>query len=1206
MVDLLKESVESYEKQADKSNYTSRVALGQMQMFVAEIEKNIGVSQSYANIMKADSETAEKYAQAASAYNGETVTVQDLKSNKNGIAEQMAIRDWINGVLMVNMDIVAEAEIADFQQSLSDDGANNAEYSANNAENTRFSLKNDAKSVASSQLKNQLQKNAQKATVAQQKALAAEISNTEFDNTKRVQNVHVADGNYISMRRNADGTYSYSVKENGKQSDGKWNATNVSEQDMVKIYNDLKQGASEYAAQNGENAAPANETEEKKKPRQKTEIDQETAEKISKFVKDYNSLSYRDRNAIARMVKSAEKAGVDTKVTKGVAVAMSTRRGLDIRFSTAIAENGAWTIMEKSGRRLILINPSTSQALKQTVLHEYLHDIMGDSEKTANAVIHDTEAAYGKEFKEYIDANRDAYFDAQKKAGNTDLITTTAEDGTVTRSFASKNAEAEFNQMMREEAAANFGAKMLDERGYLDRLAESNRKGIVKAWNKLKQWISDVRTKDLATARLMERYTQSIAKYVGTTYAVESTMATMVEQKGSKSIRMELSESDVPRVSIDDNAELSAYINNSNKSKYDAIRMFLIEKFENQTFNMSDGRIAIMDRSDAQKLSNRANQQRTAQLGNLKEIVELARYDHSATNIEHRKFTEFHYYAISVEYDGVEYGLWINVGTTKNDGKDHIYSITNRKEETPTKTGVARPVGYALQNVSSKDSIQQNSENVNRKSKKTRFELAETILTSEQRDALKKRNVNGDAYLNAADLASDILSVGGEITNDAKAILYHGTTSENAKKIRETGKMYGKEDALFFSTKKDGIVLDYGNEVAEVRIPLEKLQLNDVFDDEMHLTMQTKPNTLTNIRFSLPETDSDGKTISAEQRKYFSGTKVVDEQGRLLTVYHGSPKTFTEFSHRFMNTHGNAHGRGFYFTENMNYAEGYRKDGGQLLKGYLDIKNPASETQTTMRKSELVKLVKAICEAEAKDYVSEGSYDNMHDALLDTWVSNYADTYNAYSMDGVYKQVADIVMQNDNDVDILAELTNAGAGAERVLSLAREVIGYDGIIYDNGDGTHQFVAFESNQFKNADNVTPTKSKDIRFELAEKLNAYTDKEIASIKRDAKNEVATSYDDVERFIEQAKSANEQKRNDISGIQKRNGRENYCRDGCLRKEKSALFEKRLDSKRETAYFSPARCSSPEPNVRNGGEYECCLQGQYTPIGRECQGDF
>ena len=86
-------------------------------------------------------------------------------------------------------------------------------------------------------------------------------------------------------------------------------------------------------------------------------------------------------------------------------------------------------------------------------------------------------------------------------------------------------------------------------------------------------------------------------------------------------------------------------------------------------------------------------------------------------------------------------------------------------------------------------------------------------------------------------------------------------------------------------------------------------------------------------RYALPVVDSDGKALSAAQQDYFQDTVVRDKNGRLLTVYHGSPNVFTEFSHRFMNTNGNAHGRGFYFTDDAKYADGFKKDGGQLLKG---------------------------------------------------------------------------------------------------------------------------------------------------------------------------------------------------------------------------------------------------------------------------------
>lgn len=194
-----------------------------------------------------------------------------------------------------------------------------------------------------------------------------------------------------------------------------------------------------------------------------------------------------------------------------------------------------------------------------------------------------------------------------------------------------------------------------------------------------------------------------------------------------------------------------------------------------------------------------------------------------------------------------------------------------------------------------------------------------------------------------------------------------------------------------------------------------------------------------------------------------------------------------EFSYRFMNTNRNAHGRGFYFTEDMEYADGYKKDGGQLLKGYLNIEKPASESKKTMKRAEIAKLVKAICKAEAEYAVKNDGYDSIDEALRDTFVSNYVDTYSAYSMDSVYREVANIIFEeNDNDVDILAELTNC-ADVSTVLSIVKKTIGYDGIIYDNGNGTHQFVSFTSNQFKNADNKKPTANSDIRFALSDTVD-----------------------------------------------------------------------------------------------------------------------
>ena len=71
-----------------------------------------------------------------------------------------------------------------------------------------------------------------------------------------------------------------------------------------------------------------------------------------------------------------------------------------------------------------------------------------------------------------------------------------------------------------------------------------------------------------------------------------------------------------------------------------------------------------------------------------------------------------------MKYAGENIGLWINVGTAKNDGKNHIYTLTNKAEEAPTEYGVSRPVGNAIQSASSITSISESAKKINTFDKK--------------------------------------------------------------------------------------------------------------------------------------------------------------------------------------------------------------------------------------------------------------------------------------------------------------------------------------------------------------------------------------------------------------------------------------------------------------------------------------------------------
>lgn len=238
-------------------------------------------------------------------------------------------------------------------------------------------------------------------------------------------------------------------------------------------------------------------------------------------------------------------------------------------------------------------------------------------------------------------------------------------------------------------------------------------------------------------------------------------------------------------------------------------------------------------------------------------------------------------------------------------------------------------------------------------------------------------------------------------------------------------------------------------------------------------------------RYSL-KTDSEGRDLTEQQQEYFKGSEVRDEDGRLIPVYHGSQAQFTEFSADFMSMHGSMEGQGFYFTDNRSMAEGYKRDGGQLLEGYLNISKPLSDSEVTMTKAELKKLLKAV------------------DPTGDDVVINYDPTGGmGYPSKAWYNRalaatVEQIYSTSDSDSEILADVANSGAGAGATTKAARKALGYDGyIVKGKYDDATVYVAFESNQFKNADNKSPTVDQDIRHSLKGTENA---QEIAALKRE----------------------------------------------------------------------------------------------------------
>lgn len=232
---------------------------------------------------------------------------------------------------------------------------------------------------------------------------------------------------------------------------------------------------------------------------------------------------------------------------------------------------------------------------------------------------------------------------------------------------------------------------------------------------------------------------------------------------------------------------------------------------------------------------------------------------------------------------------------------------------------------------------------------------------------------------------------------------------------------------------------------------------------------EVNSSTESDTKFSLR--GSSGNELSEGQRKFFENSKVRDDDGNLLIVYHGSPSVFTEFSHKYMSQHGSAEGQGFYFTDKKSMAEGYKEDGGQLLEGYLNIEKPLSDSEITLKKSEIKKLIETIDPTGDDILVNYDPQGGM---------GYPSRTWYIRALDATVNQV---MKYSDSDSEILADIANSGIGAGRVVTTIRELFGYDGyIVKGKYDGANVYVAFESNQFKNKDNKTPTTNSDIRYSL----------------------------------------------------------------------------------------------------------------------------
>ncbi len=167
-------------------------------------------------------------------------------------------------------------------------------------------------------------------------------------------------------------------------------------------------------------------------------------------------------------------------------------------------------------------------------------------------------------------------------------------------------------------------------------------------------------------------------------------------------------------IDLSDDSELMDLIANKHGSeRYNIIKEYILGSVQGQPVTLSDGKEAYIDKSDAKHIARNAGNKKASQISKIKEIIETAQLVAEETSAKDKKFDYFYYYEAFVKCNGDTFPVYLNVGRAKNDGKYHIYDITQKLRDTAHRVNdVGRPVGDALENGVSNNNIPDSSENV--------------------------------------------------------------------------------------------------------------------------------------------------------------------------------------------------------------------------------------------------------------------------------------------------------------------------------------------------------------------------------------------------------------------------------------------------------------------------------------------------------------
>lgn len=742
-----------------------------------------------------------------------------------------------------------------------------------------------------------------------------------------------------------------------------------------------------------------------------------------------------------------------SKATETLVSTLSNKLGVEISIDALKEGNRGYF----DGNNKIVLNSDNMDETIQTVFHEGIGEVMQRYNPKGAKNIQDTMLKY-----------------LEDKLGSKDFTSTVEEYQKAYRADAEEGS-VDFNKSYREAANEMVNDTMfalfMSEEGMNDLLqwcdesmTETQRKSFLEKlkdfWNDLIQHISELLksgnfNKAEKAALEMEKSQAEKMRQM-----VLDAMDVAIENKNSEQAKSENKGS----ADVSDNRFSKEIKQNLSTKEEELILSQLFQKEntkKNTTFKTADGKIGIRDNRSIYVVDKMDDTDDGFMLERIYD-VDFKESNVTETSIilegiedyeSNKNKTSFEcfistYFTVrrphlqskeSVRYYDFYNGRRNTEFYIGKSGKVLSRSIKSNRNDTSRRRNFSQNEGYN----DNSSQITRKSIKVNSEGNISKIKGIETSLSGDAND-----EIFGVTITNENELSND------EFDRIAEA--YRNTTGENKIGINFVSGNYLKETVA----KEGKIYLDsYKN---DIRYPILK-EIGVMFD-------------------------SEGTQLTKEQLEYFKNSKIVDSNGRLKVVYHGTENKFTVFKPKeFGDKNGHQEGYGIYLSDDKEIFETYGSENG--IKGYVNIENPASAREKTLSIPKIKKIIKQSCNYEAAQMLDDG-YDSVNDAIKDTWISNYVDTY-SMSIENAISEVAKTIRDNEsNDADIIYEIMN-GFGVndfesaydfyDNVLIKASDIDGFITVWTDNktGEESEVIVALNSNQIKDISNKKPTKNEDIR-------------------------------------------------------------------------------------------------------------------------------